>query len=85
MRMVVIGTRQGLTIANYEDNQEFLEDFERAFPNVLGSKEIITTGDQEPNKLNVYAEEYDGINHPKKNLEGIAFWLEYQIKQRICK
>ena len=84
MRLVAIGTRAALTVANYEDNSELMRDVSKAIPRVSSSKEIIIKGIHEAVKPNVYLEEYPDTNQQHLTLDGVAFYIEYTINQRTC-
>lgn len=84
MRCVFIGTRNFLTEAQYEDNQEFMRAVRGAFTFMASNKERIDFVSSEVNKPNVYLEEYEGIDLIHLSLDGIAFWIDYTISQRIC-
>ena len=83
MRLVAIGTRAALTTANYEDNTELMRDVSKAIPN-SASKEIIIKGIHEGVKPNVYSEEYPDTDQQHLTLDGVAFYIEYEIHQRTC-
>jgi len=86
MRMVVIGTRSGLAKAqiNYEDNTEFVRDFSKAMTTFTSTKEIITKGEHQAVKPEVFAEEYPDVEQQHLNFVGVAFWINYEIRQRVC-
>jgi len=84
MRAVFIGTRKFLTSAGYEDNENFARDISNVFPPVLSGNETIEIQNMEVDKNTVYEEEYEGVDLTKLSLDGIAFWIDYTIKGKIC-
>lgn len=84
MRLVGIGSKTALSVANYEDNQEIAKTVADAMPDFISSKEYLEIGDMEVIKQNVYDSEWAGVEIKKLSLEGIAFWIDYTLKIRIC-
>jgi len=84
MRAVFLGTRRALTVAGYEDNDDFARDAENIFPSNLSFKELIRIDDIETIKNVVYEEEFEGVDLQKLSLDGIAFWINYTIRSRAC-
>jgi len=84
MRAVFLGTRRALTSAAHEDNDTFAREAADIFPSILSAKEIINIENTEVDKNTVYEEEFAGGDLQKLSLDGIAFWIDYTIKARIC-
>ena len=69
----------------YEDNQEICKSISDVLPSFINSNEYLETGDHEVIKQkNVYDEEFAGIEIKKLSLEGIAFWIDYELRINIC-
>jgi hypothetical protein len=85
MRLVGVGTRAALTASSYEDNQEICKSISDTLPALLSGKEYIATSEHEVIKQNVFDEEFTGTIELKKlSLEGIAFWINYELRIKIC-
>ena len=86
LRLVGIGTRKLLTAAGYEDNVEFAESVADAIPNILfsGTATYLQVNDIEATKQLVYNEEYEGIDMKHLKLEGIAFYIDYELREKSC-
>lgn len=84
MRVVFLGTRKDLTTAGYEDNESFARDVADAFPNFLSGKETAEVADIEVNKPVVYADEFPDVELEKLSLDGIAFYIDYELKAKLC-
>ncbi len=85
MRLVGVGSKSALSVSTYEDNQEICKAISDALPTLLSNKEYIETNDHEVIKQNVYDEEFTGTVELKKlSLEGIAFWINYELKIKTC-
>ena len=86
MRLVGIGTKRLLSSANYEDNQEIAKAVCDVLPHFVDSAglEYFEIGEVEVTKPVVYEEEFPGIELKKLSLEGIAFWIDYTLRIKIC-
>ena len=85
MRLVGIGSKAALSASAYEDNQEICKAVSNVLPTLLTGKEYMATADHEVIKQNVYDEEFAGtIELNKLSLEGIAFWIDYELRIKIC-
>lgn len=86
LRLVGIGTRKLLTSANFEDNVQFAEDVADAIPNILfsGTANYLQVNDIEATKQIVYNEEYEGIDMKHLKLDGIAFYIDYELREKSC-
>lgn len=85
MRLVGVGSKGRLSGADFEDNQEFCKEISDAIPNILTNKEYIQTGEEEVIKQNVYDEEFTNtVELTKLSLEGIAFWIDYELRIKVC-
>jgi len=84
MRAVFVGTRKALTTATFEDNEDLARQVSNTFPNFLSGKEVIIIEELEVNKNTVYEEEYEGVDMKALTLAGIAFWITYTIRSKIC-
>ena len=85
MRLVGIGSKTALSVANYEDNQEIAKAVGDVLPSFVTTTEYLEVEDYEVIKQEVYDSEFAGVDHQKMySLEGIAFWIDYTLKIRIC-
>ncbi|MFY0654988.1 MAG: hypothetical protein JXQ96_23355 [Cyclobacteriaceae bacterium] len=84
MRLVGIGSKAKLSVAPYEDNQEICKAISDVLPIFINNNEYLETGDHEVIKQNVYNEEFVGIEIKKLSLEGVAFWIDYELRINIC-
>jgi len=84
LRAVFLGTRKDLTSMSYEDNESFSRDVADIFPNFLTNQEMISVTTIEANKPVVYSEEFAGVELEKLSLDGIAFYIDYELKARVC-
>ena len=87
LRLVGLGTRNSLTVAGFEDNQEFAAEVAENIPSILvtgGKKDFIEVTDIEAVKQNVWNEEFIGIDLKHLKLDRIAFYVEYTLKVKIC-
>ena len=84
LRAVFIGTRKALTVEGFEDNENFARNIQNVFPTFLSGQEIVQVITMEVEKQNVYTEEYDGVKLKDLALDGIAFWINYTVKAKIC-
>ncbi len=85
MRLVGIGSKDALSSTGYEDNQDFCNAVSDAIPNFVNQNEYIQTGDHEVIKQTVYSTEFAGITEMEKlSLEGVAFWIDYELRVEIC-
>lgn len=85
MRLVGIGTRKLLTVADYEDNDQFCNLISDSIPRFITAKTYCEVQEHQIDKLTVYETEFaNQTTFKDKTLEGIAFWIEYTIKNKIC-
>lgn len=85
MRLVGIGSKLKLSSTEYEDNQEFAKVLSDALPSFVNNNEFINVISHEVIKQNVYDSEFSGVNRQKSlSLEGVAFWIDYELKTIIC-
>lgn len=84
MRLVGIGSKTALSAASYEDNQEIAKAVADAIPSFLYTTEYIEVTDMEVIKQEVYDSEWAGVEMKKLSLEGIAFWVDYELKITNC-
>jgi len=85
MRLVGIGSKASLSVSPYEDNQEIAKTVCDSLPNFITSSEYLEVEGMEVIKQTVYDSEWPGVDHQKKlSLEGIAFWVDYSLKIKIC-
>ena len=84
MRLVGIGSKLKLSVAPYEDNQEICKTVADSLPSILSNKEFLEVTGFEVTKQEVYDNEFTGIDQKSLSLEGIAFWIEYDLKVQIC-
>lgn len=84
MRLVGIGSKASLSAAGYEDNQEIAKAIEAALPPFINTNEYLESDSSEVIKQNVYDSEWAGVEIKKLSLEGIAFWIDYTLKIKIC-
>lgn len=85
MRLVGVGSKLKLSAAPYEDNQEFANAISDVLPSFINSNEYLTVTDHQVIKQEVYDEEFSGVDNQKKlSLEGIAFWIDYELRITIC-
>lgn len=84
MRLVGIGSKTKLSVANYDDNQEFAKEISDAFPSFINPNEYLEVTDDEVIKQEVYNVEFAGIDMKKLSMEGIAFWINYTLRITIC-
>lgn len=84
MRMVGLGWRNLLTTQSYEDNADLAIHVFTAMPNFLGATEYVEIITEETDKQTVIEEEFPGYELQTKvlNLEYVAFYADYTIKQR---
>jgi hypothetical protein len=83
MRMVGLGWRNLITSESYEDNADLAIDVFEALPNFLNSTEYIEIVSEETDKQTVLEEEFPGYDQAKAlNLEYVAFYCDYTIRQR---
>jgi len=83
IRNVWIGEWKSISTYSYEFNDDVKNDIYSAFPVRLSGKERIFTTNESVNKQTVLDEEFPNYNFKNLNLELIAFYIEYQIHQRI--
>ena len=85
MRLVGVGTKALLSASSYEDNQEICKAVSDAIPSLLSNKEYTEMNEHEVIKQNVYDEEFTNTVELKKlSLEGIAFWIDYELRIKTC-
>lgn len=84
MRVVFVGKRSKLTSRTFEDNIEFCLQVQKLIPKFMTGGEIVQKEGHEVDKNTVYAEEFAGAKIDHLSLDGIAFWIDYTLRQRIC-
>ena len=84
MRLVGIGSKDKLSVAAYEDNQEIAKTIEAALPSFITTSEYLEATGMEVIKQEVYNSEFAGTDIKKLSLEGVAFWIDYTLKVKIC-
>lgn len=83
MRMVGLGWRHLLTSESYENNADLAIHVFDAFPNFLNNTEYMEVIGEETDKQTVIDEEFPGYEGTRVlNLEYIAFYFDYTIRQR---
>ena len=84
MRMVGLGWRTNLTTESYENNADLAIHVFEAMPNFLGATEYLEVIEEQTDKQVVIEEEFPGYEGQTKalNLEFVAFYADYIIKQR---
>jgi hypothetical protein len=83
IRNVWIGDWNSISSYSYEFNDDVKNDIYSAFPIRLSNRERIFTTNESVNKDEVLAEEFAGYDFKNLNLELIAFFIEYEVHQRI--
>ena len=83
LRNVWLGDLSSLSSQSYEFNDDVKNDVYAAFPVILDSKETVRTINEVTNKDQVLSEEFPGYELSNLNLELIAFYIEYQVRQKI--
>jgi len=83
MRMVCFGSIARLPSERRETNTDVYNTVCNLFPSFLSGGEVIITNSENVNKLDVYGEEFAGINMNHLVLDGIAFYIGYDIRQRF--
>ena len=83
VRNVWIGSLKRLPIKSFETNDELKNEVFKAFPNVLTNNEVIIPISESVDKLDVLSEEFDGINMSSLSLDLVAFYINYEIHQRV--
>ena len=84
MRLVALAKRSALTSAGYEDNHEFAKKIADSIPTTLTNKEVVIASKIQTDKLTVYDEEFSDVTLKHLSLDGLAFWIDYEIKANIC-
>ena len=84
MRLVGVGSKTSLSNAPYEDNQEIAKTVGDALPDFINTNEYLQVGAFEVIKQNVYDSEWAGVEMKNLSLEGVAFWIDYTLKIKIC-
>jgi hypothetical protein len=84
MRLVGIGSKDKLSVAPYEDNQEIAKAVENALPSFIQNTEYLEVESIETIKQEVYDSEWSDVPIKKLSLEGVAFWIDYVLKITIC-
>ncbi len=84
MRLVGIGSKTALSAAGYEDNQEIAKAVADAIPSFISSTEYTEVTSMEVIKQEVYDSEWAGVEIKKLSLEGVAFWVDYELKITHC-
>ncbi len=83
IRNIWLGTLKRLPTKPYETTDDVKNAVYTAFPTILTNKEIIKTTTENTNKLEVLNEEFDGVEFKSLSLDTIAFYIEYEIRQKI--
>lgn len=84
MRLVGVGSKTALSAAGYEDNQEIAKAIADAIPAFISSKEYAEVTGMEVIKQEVYDSEWAGVEIKKLSLEGVAFWVDYELRLANC-
>ena len=84
MRLVGVGSKTALSVAGYEDNQEIAKAVADAIPSFISSTEYTEVASMEVIKQEVYDSEWAGVEIKKLSLEGVAFWVDYELKITHC-
>ena len=84
MRMVVIGNINLLPVRTFETNTDLMSLVYQAMPRFMNDpyKESIIMGNEQPNKITMYSEEYAGHNFKHLMLNLLGFYVDYVIQQR---
>jgi len=83
MRMVWLGNLKKLPAKTYETTDDIKSGVYSWIPVILSGKETIRTTNENVNKIDVLSEEFEGVNADHLSLDVIAFYIEYEIRQRI--
>ena len=83
LRNVWLGDLSSISSQTYEFNDDVKNDVYAAFPTILTDKEIVITVNENVNKLDVLNEEFAGYDFSNLSMQVIAFYIEYQIHQKI--
>ena len=83
MRLVGIGGMRGIT-NGYDINDKIKNQVYDQISTILSQGEVITPGDENIIRKDVFGDEFDGYNFEKLNMDLVAFYIDYEIKQRIC-
>lgn len=83
IRNVWIGDLSSISSQTYEFNDDVKSDVYAAFPVSLDSKEFVQTTNEVTDKFQVLSEEFEGFDLNNLSLELIAFYIDYQVHQRI--
>jgi len=83
IRNVWLGNTKKLPAKTYETNEEIKNNVYRYIPKILSSKELVRTINDNVNKREILAEEFEGTDLNFLSLDVIAFYIDYQIRQFI--
>ena len=83
IRNVWLGNLGAIPQQVYEFNDDVKNDVYNAFPVILTDKETVITINENVNKSEVLEQEFSGFDLNNLNLQLIAFYIEYTVKQRI--
>ena len=83
IRNVWLGNLKLLPSKTYRSIDDIKNDVYSSFPVILTNKETIKTNSENINTIEVLNEEFDGINMNHFSLDLVAFWIEYEIRQKI--
>lgn len=83
LRNVWLGYLGMLPKRTFESNDQVKHEVYKAFPKILTNKEIVFPQTESVDKLAVLAEEFEGTNLSNFALDVVAFYIEYEIHQKI--
>ena len=83
LRNVWLGYLGMLPKKPFETNDNVKTEVYKAFPKILTNKEIVFPQAESVDKLEVLSEEFEGINLGNLSLDVVAFYIEYEIHQKI--
>ena len=83
IRLVGIGDTKRLSLRYYEGNDDIKNLVYYSLPTRLSYDEKIASQNENTDKLFVLSEEFEGANFNKLSLQLIAFYIEYEIVQRV--
>jgi len=83
IRNVWLGNLKRLPKKPYHTIDDVKTEIYNALPVILTNKELIKTNEESANTLTVLEEEFAGHNWGNLTLDIIAFYIDYEIRQRI--
>jgi len=83
IRNIWLGTIGKIPATTYESTDDVKSDVYASFPVILTDKEIVKTTNENIDKLAILNEEFDGNTFSNLSLEMIAFYIEYEVRQKI--